>query len=74
MNNQEGGQERLPSFQHFGAVDSNALKSVDVFTLKTYALIGMIMNNQEGGQEKLHFQHFGTVNNNALKSVAVFTQ
>ena len=62
MNNQEGGQERLPSFQHFGAVDSNALKSVDVFTLKTYALIGMIMNNAAGNQEKWpSFQHFGAV-------------
>ena len=74
MNNQEGGQEKLPSFQHFGAVNSNALESVVVFTHKTHTLIGMIMNNQEGGQEKLpSFQHFGAVNSNALESVVVFT-
>ena len=31
MNNQEGGQEKL-HFQHFGAVNSNSLESVVVFT------------------------------------------
>ena len=61
MNNQEGGQEKL-HFQHFGAVDSNALESVALFTRKTYALIGMIMNNAAGNQEKWpSFQHFGAV-------------
>ena len=52
MNNQEGGQEKL-HFQNFGAVNSNAPKSVFVFTRKTHTLIWMIMDNQEGGQEKL---------------------
>ena len=62
MNNAAGIQEKLPSFQHFGGVNNNALESVAVFTLKTYALIGMIMNNAAGNQEKWpSFQHFGAV-------------
>ena len=40
MNNQEGGQEKLPSFQQLGSVNNNDLKSAVVFTRK-YPCINM---------------------------------
>ena len=40
MNNQEGGQEKLPNFQHLGAANNNALKSAVVFMHK-YPCINM---------------------------------
>ena len=41
MNNQEGGQEKLPSFQQLGSVNNNDLKSAVVFTHETHTSIDM---------------------------------